>query len=86
MYATPLRPAVLITVGFAGQIVHAFAVSAFLGINQVALIAGITQRANVITLLRQPALVAAVVYEVVLGGDVGNLPALRKSAVKVAAG
>ena len=61
MYAAPLRPAVIVAAGLAGQVVHAFAVGAFLGINQVALIAGITQRANVITLLRQPALVAAVV-------------------------
>ena len=61
MYAAPLRPAVLITVGLAGQIVHAFAVGAFLGINQVTLIAGITQRANVETFLHQPTLAAAIV-------------------------
>ena len=86
MYAAPLRPAVIVAAGLAGQVVHAFAVSAFLGINQVALIAGITQRANVETFLHQPTLAAAIVKQVVAGGDVGNLPALRKSAVKVAAG
>ena len=85
MYAAPLCPAVVISVGLTGQIVHAFAVRAFLGINQITLITGITQRADIEALLQSPTIIATI-KKIILCGDVGNLPALREPAAKVTAG